>query len=771
MVFNLFEIIIKNLTPSIPILLKGRVIRSEIFYLIILSVFFLFINKIYATHIVGGEIYYDYLGNNQYKITLKVYRDCYNGVPPLDNPAHIDIFDKNGNVVKSRDVALLSLQSVPSSINNPCIYPPNTVCVEEGIYEFTETLPPINGGYYIVYQRCCRNHTILNLISPGGVGATYWEHIPGPEVAFPNSSPRFKKFPPIFICNGIDISFDHSATDPDGDVLVYSLCNAYNGLDACCPIIPSSPSNSQYCNTPPSSCPSNFSPPPYTPVPYLSPYSGTYPLASNPAINIHPNTGFLSGKPNMNGQWVVSVCVSEYRNGQLIGVHQREFQFNVVTCSITVLSAMQDQSQKCDGLTVNFNNQSIGASTFFWNFGDPTTLADTSHLSNPSYTYPDTGTYQVTLIANPGKPCSDTSVKTFYVYPKFNPQFIPPAGQCISNNSFSFQITGNYANYTQFNWNFGNNAQPPTSNAATPTGIQFTSPGIFPITVTVTQHPCEAQLSGTIEVFPLPQINAVSNGGTVCVGSPFQFQVDADNLVNPIYQWYFTNGYFSSDSMPVVIFNQSGVYGYSLNLQSTAQCTSTFNITTPNAVTVYPQPFANFICSPTITTIFDPEITFTDASWAGNYENTNSYITQWHWNLGDNNVINNALQFIHSYSDYGDYPVQLIVTNNFGCTDTITKIVKVLPEFRFWVPNAFTPNNDGLNDVFLPIVIGIEDFELEIFDRWGEKIYSTKSVKAGWNGYYKGELCKEDVYVWKISFKNIVSKKYEDHIGHVTLIR
>lgn len=728
--------------------------------------------NIYATHIVGGEIYYDYLGNSQYKITLKVYRDCYNGIPPLDNPARINIFDNNGNVVKSLDVYLSSVTSLPPSINNPCIQAPNTVCVEEGIYEFTETLPPQVGGYYIVYQRCCRNNTILNLISPGGVGSTYWEHIPGPEVALPNSSPRFKKFPPIFICNGIDIKFDHSAIDPDGDVLVYSLCHAYNGLDACCPIIPAgTPFSSQYCNSPPPSCPTNYAPPPYNSVPYLSPYNGTYPMASSPAISIHPNTGFMNGVPSLNGQWVISVCVSEYRNGQLIGVHHREFQFNVVTCTVTVWSAMQSQTQKCDGYTVNFVNQSIGATTFYWNFGDTTTLSDTSSLVNPSYTYPDTGVYQVTLVANPGKPCADTSVKLFYVYPKFNPQLTSPPPQCMIGNSFSFQVTGNYANYTQFNWNFGSSATPSTSTLSAPSGVSFSTSGVFPITVTVTQYPCDTILTTDVKVYSAPNINTTPITATACVSSNLQLYLDGENIVNPTYQWYFSNGYFSTDSMPDVVFNTPGIYGYTVIVQTNAQCTATFNIQAANSITVYPKPTADFVFTPTLTTIFDPEITFVDNSYSGIYENINGYINEWHWILGDGNSVFNTTQFIHTYENYGTYDVYLIVSNNYGCRDTVHKKINILPEFRFWVPNAFTPNGDGLNDVFLPIVYGVEDYSLDIFDRWGEKIFSTNQIKQGWNGYYKGTLCKDDVYVWKITFKNVVSRKVEEHVGHVTLLK
>ena len=741
----------------------------------VIVIFFLLIFlKTNATHIVGGEIYYDYLGNNQYRITLKVYRDCYNGIPPLDNPAHIDIFDKFGNIVKSMDVPLMSLVSVPPSINNSCIQAPNTVCVEEGTYQFVEILPPLNGGYYIVYQRCCRNNTILNLVAPGSVGATYWEHIPGPEVAQPNSSPRFKNFPPIFICNGLNINFDHSAIDPDGDVLVYSLCSAFNGLDACCPFVNGnvySPSTGNYCNSPPPSCPANYPPPPYANVPYISPYSGTYPMASSPAINIHPNTGLLTGNPNLNGQWVVSVCVSEYRNGQLIGVHQREFQFNVVTCTVTVVSAIQDQTQKCNGLTVQFINQSVGANTYFWDFGDPSTLADTSHLPNPSYTYPDTGMYQVTLVANPNKPCSDTTKKTFYVYPKFNPTFTTPSPQCLTSNSFSFNVGGEYASYTQFQWNFGPNATPSISTLPDPTGIYYDTSGYFPVTVTITQQPCDTILSGVVEVISPPEISATPMSATACVNNAIQLQLSTSHLENPVYQWYFSNGSFSKDSIPKITFNTPGIYSYSVFIQSNGVCTATFNINAVNSITVFPNPIADFVFSPTITTIFDPDILFMDNSQSGSYESFTSSLIQWKWTLEDGTILNDVKQFIHIYANYGEYYVSLEVTNTYGCKDKVRKKITILPEHRFWVPNAFTPNNDGLNDVFLPIVYGVENYVLEIYDRWGERIFYTENFKQGWDGYYKGVLCKEDVYVWRINFKNVISKRQEEHLGHVTLIR
>src|SRR3954468_24258171 len=116
--------------------------------------FFFFSYRLSASHIVGGEIYYDYLGGGKYKITLKIYRDCFNGIPPLPNPARVSIFDAAGNTIDTLKIPMSSLNNVPASINNPCIQPPGTVCVEEGVYIDTVLLPPKPGGYDVVYQGC-----------------------------------------------------------------------------------------------------------------------------------------------------------------------------------------------------------------------------------------------------------------------------------------------------------------------------------------------------------------------------------------------------------------------------------------------------------------------------------------------------------------------------------------------------------------------------------------------------------------------------------------
>lgn len=689
---------------------------------------------------------------------MNIYRDCFNGLAPFDARALINIFDVNGNLIDSLRFKLLSQSNIAPSINNPCITPPGQECVEQGYYCDTVTLPPLPGGYTISYQRCCRNNSILNIPNPGGTGVTYSEHIPGPEVVAVNSSPRFNKFPPIYLCNSVEIKFDHAATDPDGDVLVYSLCAPYDG-----------------CSPPPGTglCPPT--PPPYTNISFLSPYSGSYPMSSNPAININPSTGFLNGIPDIDGQWVVCVCVQEFRGSQLIGVHYRDFQFNVVTCNISVLAQFIDQStpivingnqlpnQFCSGFTIQFNNNSINGTVFNWNFGDPSTLGDTSHAISPSYTFPDTGAYVVTLIADPGKPCTDTTKKTFYVYPELKPTFTAPPPQCITSNSFSFNVGGMFApTYTNFNWNFGASALPVTSTLQSPNGIVYNSAGSFPVSVIVQQKMCTKTLKDTVEVYPVPKADFNADSVTLCDPATVTFTNNSTSGGTPTYLWQFSNGGITTAQNPTHVFTPPGVYNVTLSVISSAGCIDTSVFVVPGMVTVTPRPIASFSLTPSETTIFDAEITFYDMSSGG---------TSWTYDFADGEQ-SSVMNTTHTYAQTGEYTVVQTVINSFGCQDTTVRLVRIIPEYRFWVPNSFTPGNqDGKNDIFLPIVFGVKQYLFEIYNRWGELIFVTKDTSTGWNGTRGGTLCKQDTYVWMITLYNEVTRREEVHYGHINLLK
>ncbi len=111
-----------------------------------------------------------------------------------------------------------------------------------------------------------------------------------------------------------------------------------------------------------------------------------------------------------------------------------------------------------------------------------------------------------------------------------------------------------------------------------------------------------------------------------------------------------------------------------------------------------------------------------------------------------------------------------MVTSDYGCRDTVMKRITVGEDFGIWIPNTFTPDGSGVNDTFQPKGFGIVNYEISIYDRWGERLYKGNDFYQGWDGIYKNDLCKTDVYVYRILVTNVYGKSLE-YVGHVNLIR
>ncbi len=706
--------------------------------------------QVKATHIIGGELYYECLGNNQYRIVLKLYRDCFNGVPPFDNPAFIGIYTSTGamvdmdpNIGGAQALSMFDpvITNLPPVIANPCLVAPPNICVEEGIYETVVTLPPINGGYTLVYQRCCRNNTILNIVSPEDAGATYTSFIPGTGNFDCNASPYYNNFPPIVLCINDPLSFDHSATDPDGDSLVYYLCNPLDGA-----------SQTDPQPNPPIA-------PPFNNIIFNNPFSSGYPLGSSPALSINPQTGLLSGTPNMLGQFVVCVCVNEYRNGQLIATHSRDFQFNVVNCLSNVAAAFinpnPDPLNSCNGFDIPFDNESNGAQFYYWDFGVAGITSDTSTEINPTYSYPAPGQYTVMLIANPGYYCADTTYTTFGVYPLLEAYFDPPPGQCITGNSFDFTAGGAYQNSTQFNWDFAPAGNPLNSTQQNPQNISYQAPGTYGVTVTYIGEGCTRSYTDSVTVYPLPTINLQISGGNGCEPYPVQFTNESTASDTPLqYLWDFGDGETSTEASPLHIYQNEGQYDVTLIAYSLSGCVDTLVLNNPNLITVKPSPTAGFTINPVETDVLAPWVTVTDQSVGGVY-------CQLYLGVGD--TLPNTCSYALAYQDSGTYYISQIVINEVGCPDTLIKPVRINPIFRFYAPNAFTPNGDIYNNGWRTYGEGIKTFQLYIFNRWGQKVFESDDIFEEWDGTFMnrgGEISQDGVYVYAVYLTDVFGKKH-----------
>ena len=167
-----------------------------------------------------------------------------------------------------------------------------------------------------------------------------------------------------------------------------------------------------------------------------------------------------------------------------------------------------------------------------------------------------------------------------------------------------------------------------------------------------------------------------------------------------------------------------------------------------NYIVVYPNPIADFFSDPSNATEFDPNITFINQS---------TVACTYNWSFGEPASQNDTSTWMnpsHYYVDPGTYDVNLLVTTDKGCKDSVKKQVNIAKEFAIYVPNAFSPNEDTKNEVFIPVGVGIDEdkYEMQIYNRWGELIFESNNLSKGWDGKSKGgkETVQEDIYVWKI---------------------
>jgi gliding motility-associated-like protein len=617
--------------------------------------------KLMATHVVGGEIFYSYLGNDEYELTLIVYRDCgptnTNGTP-FDSEAQIGVFETGSSSMFFNftiDLFNAEVEFVPIELENPCFILPPDVCVERATYTEIISLPELEDGYTIVYQRCCRNPSIVNLNIPQQQGVTFSTHIPGPnEIDGNNSSAQFTNFPPVALCKDAEFFFDHGATDADGDSLVYEFCTPLQGA------------------TPdePAPVPSE---PPYNEIVWGAGYSADYPIDSAPPFSIDPNTGLITGTATELGQYVMGVCVSEYRDGVLINSTNRDFQFNVTSCDPNIISSIPEQTDFCTGLTITFENTSTNATFFHWDFGVEGIDTDTSNLSSPSFTYPEQGVYTVTLVANPGWPCADSSQTTFTALPVISPAITYGGYECINGNDhFDFAMTGNVSPQATYLWDFGAGSVPQTSTSPSPQSIMMNGEAAtMEVLLVVQDNGCEETAEESVENMPDPVADIVDQTA-FCNGFIYTFENDATNATE--YLWNFGvpgNSDFSTDPNPTFEFTQAGTYDVMLVASAPLTCSDTTFMQLE------------------IFGVIEPEFDDYEVQCLGEHQldfsgtGATTATAQYTWNFGVNatpatfsgqnpqNVVFNTV---------GEHEVTLVIAEN-GCSESYSSTIEVADHF------------------------------------------------------------------------------------------
>jgi large repetitive protein len=288
--------------------------------------------------------------------------------------------------------------------------------------------------------------------------------------------------------------------------------------------------------------------------------------------------------------------------------------------------------------------------------------------------------------------------------------------------------------------------------------------GTFTVTVTdLNGCTSTATTSVVVNPQPSPQFSGTPTQG--CAPLCVNF-TDLTGAGSWVWNWDFGDGNTGTGSgTPTNCYAQPGSYDVQLTVTDPATgCTGT--ITQTNFVTVFANPVAAFGSSPDNATMVNPVIFFSDSSTGA---------AAWNWSFGD--LLNSASTDQNpsfAYPSPGCYQVTLTVTSADGCTDIATDSVCIGLEATLFVPNAFTPNGDGDNEIFLPLGIGIEpiDYHLYIFDRWGNLIFESDNPLVGWDGRANGgtNIAQEDVYVWRLKCVDVTGQKH-NKLGTVTLIK
>jgi gliding motility-associated-like protein len=810
-----------------------------------------------STHIVGGEMGYKYLGSNQYRIRLDLYIDCQNGNPQAissDATAYIGVFNGQTRNMLGGYPKQISRQGPKRVVktNYNCIVQAPNACVDQYWYEVTFTLPPITGGYYISFQRCCRNGSINNLVDPGGTGANYWTLIPDARTLSnkkENNSAVFKELPPNFLCTNTPLKFDHSALDVDGDSLVYELFRPFTGGTS------NAPRPDQGAN-------GDLQMPPFSQITWSAGYIDTNPINGNPPLQIDSKTGYLTLTPTKTGQFVVGILVKEYRKGQLIGTTRRDYQFNVQSCVIDVVASYFVPTFIC-GYKYKFQNKSSSAQRYHWDFGIDSLKSDTSNLPSPTYTFPHAGKFRVKLYAYKNK-CLDSFLAYVTVVEPLKPKLpadtiICPGGSvklksnikaeaykwstgqttdsiitklegwvyldvyskvCYWRDSMKITIDRDIVNAFGDTTICSNDpinrdiygapgmAKYTWSTGATSRLTNVTKTGKYYL-IGETANKCKSLDSVLVSQYSPVKVDVrdttvcpsvvvtfdskINTGGNTTVVWSDGASGRTANITTPGLYWVkVTVGLCSTrDSFTIKNFPYEFKMGKDLRYCEKIDTTLTitlpnvtkivwnkevtgpvFRLTAPGKVVVelhnsndcpekdsievklFPNPIVNL--GPD-TSLCLSEMPTLDAG-AGMI----SYL----WNTGATS------QKIIGY-DSGLYWVK--VKDPEGCVNrdsvNLNKRKDAFPSIIF-MPNAFTPNGDGRNDMYPMNQYMVKGslYNVKLFNRWGEKIAEFTNPDMNWDGNINGKPASEGVYIF-IAYWIGCDNEKRSLQGNFTLLR
>ena len=741
-----------------------------------------------ARHIVGGEVTYECLGpaadgtGQRYLLRFEIYRDALGEGALLDSDdgAFVDftfaVYDGTRLV---RQVTIRRDEFEKEAVrpeDNPCVEEPPDLLTERGFYRKEIVLPIIDRSYTITYQRCCRNERILNIVNPGETGSTFYIDITPEAQRSCNSSPRFLNYPPLIICDSVELNFDHSAVDAEGDQLVYRMCEPVTGGG-----LLGSQGNPGDPAGPDGVAPDPETPPPYTPVVYREPeFTALVPITGAPALSLDEVTGNLRVRPLQPGNYVLCLSVEEYRDGELLSVVRRDLQIEVIDCESIVQAAVTatgtDESETVPDAQVQFVqfcgsrdgtvfDRSTGGDALAgieWLFLGTVDGTVTSTDSVVRLEYPDYGIYDGRIVAKTELECNDTLDFKLRVTPPTQAVIEYSLDSCIYGAvEFRDRSFTEADAIEEVNWDFGG---PPAVADQRDQSVFFERAGIQNVSLEVIDdNTCRSVDSVTFEYYPVPgRLPASLDNSEACVPAGVEYFFEAPFVTDDYdFYWDFGDGNTSVEREPTHAYTSPGIYTTYLSLTSPHACFGELVLQTP--VEALASPLADFSFTPEVLDMRSPTVAIRDLS-AG--------AVSWSYDFGVSGTSREREPEV-SFPGIGDYELVQAVTAANGCVDTARRALTVDPFVSYVLPNAFTPNSDGDNETFRGIgfLDLVTDFRMRIFARWGELIFETGDPDTGWDGTVmrNGEAAQAGVYLYVVDYDTPDGPEQLE--GFVTLVR
>jgi gliding motility-associated-like protein len=390
----------------------------------------------------------------------------------------------------------------------------------------------------------------------------------------------------------------------------------------------------------------------------------------------------------------------------------------------------------------SFLDKSTGAPVKWkWSFDD----GDTSTVQNPTHVYSKAGVYNVELIISTALGCKDTTTKRVNVFP--NPVASFTSNVACWGDTTNFTNTSNPMDGAIIKtwWDFDDSTYSVDLN---PNHVFVIKKDSFQVKmVIVTSHGCIDTAIKTVTTHPIPTFSYKANSLSGCNPFTTSFHdsstVSGGTIVN--WLWNFGDKSLTYNNDPTHTYVDEGEFFVSLMITTSYGCRMSDTLKYP--IIVYPKPIAEFSVDPGVTTMYEPTIKITDESSGG---------TLWNWDLGDKTTSMDQ-DVKHTYADTGTFVITQIVMNQYGCRDTAIHEVRINGEPTIFIPNAFTPDGNGMNDIFLPKMFGVREFSMTIYNRWGDLIFISNDSEIGWNGRVDGigEIVKDDTYIYKIYVRDL----------------